>query len=313
MSDARSPRIGYALAAAAATMWALNGSIARYLLDDGMAPLRLAQLRAAISFVVLAVVLALWRPRLLRVRRDEVGPLVVLGIGGLAMVHATYFLAIDRLQIGVALALQYLGPLLILLWLRAAHGRRLPPGLWAAMGLALIGSAFVVEAYDPGALDGLGVLAGLGAAVTYAFYLVEGERAGHGHEPVTTLAWAFGAATVFWAVVLPWWSFPWEHLDSGREWLLGLGVGIVGTLAPFVCMITALRLIPATRASIVATLEPVLAAIIAFAVHGEVLGVAQIAGGMAVVAAVAWVQVQGAPGIEERVPERLSTRAQEEV
>src|SRR5215208_3674369 len=66
MSNARSARIGYALAAAAATMWALNGSIARYLLDDGMAPLRLAQLRAAISFAVLAVVLALWRPRLLR-------------------------------------------------------------------------------------------------------------------------------------------------------------------------------------------------------------------------------------------------------
>jgi drug/metabolite transporter (DMT)-like permease len=181
------------------------------------------------------------------------------------------------------------------------------------MGLALVGSALVVQVYDPGALDGLGILAGLGAAITYAFYLVEGERAGHGHEPVTTLVWAFGAATVFWAVVLPWWSFPWEHLDSVREWLLGLGVGVVGTLVPFVCIITALRLIPATRAAIVATLEPVLAAIIAFALHGEVLGVAQIAGGMAVVAAVAWVQVQGAPGLEERVPERSSRPARQEV
>ena len=65
---------------------------------------------------------------------------------------------------------------------------------------------------------------------------------------------------------------------------------VVGTLLPFICMVAALRHLPAPRAGVVATLEPVLAAIFAWVIHGEALAAVQIAGGMAVVAAVAWVQ-----------------------
>src|SRR5919198_3306062 len=128
---ARPPRLGYLLAASAATLWALNGSLARFLLDDGLPALRLAQLRSLIAFVILVAVLAAKRRDLLRIRREDVPRLAFFGVAGLALVHATYFLAISRLDIGVALVIQYLGPLLLLLWLRLAHRRRLPRTLWA--------------------------------------------------------------------------------------------------------------------------------------------------------------------------------------
>src|SRR5712691_563833 len=95
----RSPRLGYALAASAAAMWALNGSLARFLLDDGLPALRLAQLRSLVSFLLLAGALALTRRDLLRVDREDLPRLAFMGIAGLAGVHATYFLAIHRLQI----------------------------------------------------------------------------------------------------------------------------------------------------------------------------------------------------------------------
>jgi drug/metabolite transporter (DMT)-like permease len=120
---ARSTRLGYLLAAAAA-MWALNGSLVRYLLDDGVSALRLAQLRTGLSWLFLFVALLVLRPSLLRVRREDIPRLAFLGVVGLAGVSATYFLAIDRLEIGVALSIQYLGPMLILLWLRVFHHRR---------------------------------------------------------------------------------------------------------------------------------------------------------------------------------------------
>ena len=116
---------GYTLAAAAATMFALNASLARYLIDDGVGALDLSQFRAVGSFVLLAATLAVLRPRLLRVRRTDLPLLALLGVAGLALVQVTYFLAIARLPIGVALTIQYLGPLLVLLWLRVAHGRHL--------------------------------------------------------------------------------------------------------------------------------------------------------------------------------------------
>jgi drug/metabolite transporter (DMT)-like permease len=286
----RHPARGYALAATAAAMWALNGSMARYLLDDGVGPFELSEMRSLGSWLILLVVLGASRPQLLRVERDELPALALLGVAGLAAVHASYFAAIERLDIGPAVTIQYLAPLLLLVWLRVAHGRRIAAGLWGAVLLSAAGCFLVVRAYDAGDLDGIGVAAAFGAAVSFAIYMVGSERAGHRHEPVTTLFWAFGFASLFWAFAAPWWEFPFGELGSARNALLAAGVVVVGTLLPFICMVAALRHLPAPRAGVVATLEPVLAAVFAWIIHDEALAAVQIAGGMAVVAAVAWVQ-----------------------
>src|SRR3954463_16787892 len=153
----RSPTRGYVLVAVGAAMFALGGNLARYLLDDGVSAARLSQLRSAGSVVLLAAVLAWPRPALMRVERAELPRLAFLGICGLALVHVTYYGAIARLEIGVALVIQYMAPLLLLLWLRFVHGRRLAPSLWGAVALSIAGCTLVVRAYDPGSLDGLGV------------------------------------------------------------------------------------------------------------------------------------------------------------
>ena len=271
-------------------MWALNGSMARYLLDDGVSPFELSELRSLGSWLILLVALAVSRPRLLRVGKDELPALLFLGIAGLAAVHASYFAAIERLDIGPAVTIQYLAPLLLLVWLRVAHRRRIAAGLWGAVFLSAAGCFLVVRAYDADALDGLGVAAAFGAAISFAVYMVGSERAGHRHEPVTTLFWAFGFASLFWAFAAPWWEFPYGELDSARNAVLAAGVVVIGTLLPFICMVAALRHLPAPRAGVVATLEPVLAAVFAWLIHDEALAGVQIAGGIAVVVAVAWVQ-----------------------
>src|SRR3954466_10763875 len=207
----RKPARGYVLVGAAAAMFALGGNLGRYLLDDGVSALRLSQLRSAGSLVLLAVGLAVTRPQLMRVRRTDLAQLAFLGICGLALVHATYYAAIDRLEIGVALVIQYTAPLLLLLWLRFRYGRRLAPSLWGAVALSIAGCALVVRAYDPGSLDGAGVLYAAGAAVTFAIYMVASERAGRRYQSVTTLLWAFAFASLFWAVIQPWWTFPFAN------------------------------------------------------------------------------------------------------
>ena len=300
MSAHRSPARGYALAAAGATMWALNGNLARYLLDDGVSAFRLAQLRSLGSWILLLAFLAAARPELLRVDRKELPALAFLGVVGLAGVHATYFLAIEHLDVGVAVTIQYLAPLLLLVWLRVAHRRRLAPSLWGAVALSVVGSFFVVRAYHASTLDAAGVAAAFAAMVTFAIYMAGSERAGQTHEPVTTLFWAFGFASLFWAVATPWWTFPTGDFDSAGHVLLAAGVVVVGTLLPFMCMVAALRHIPAPRAAVVATLEPVLAAVFAWFLHDQHLAAVQIAGGVVVIAAVVWVQSRR-PDLEEEV------------
>jgi drug/metabolite transporter (DMT)-like permease len=290
------------MAALAATLWALNGSIARYLLDDGMPAVRLSQLRSLVSFLILLVAIGLARPALLRVRRDDVPRLAFIGVFGLAAVHATYFLAIKRLDIGVALTVEYLAPILMLGWLALVHGRRLRPGLWGAAALSVAGCALVVRAWDADALNGLGLLAAFGSTFAFAIALTGSERFGHRYEPATTMLWTFGFASLFWAVVQPLWSFPAHYVDDLRGVALGLGVAIIGTLLPFVIMTASLRHIPASRAGVVATLEPVIAAAIAWPVHHQILGADQIAGGLVVVAAVVWVQLHGSADETEWSP-----------
>ena len=171
------------------------------------------------------------------------------------------------------------------------HGRRPKPSLWAAVALSLAGCALVVDApsgfHD---LDAIGVLAALAGAVTLAIYLVASERAGQRYDAFTTLVWGFGFATLFWLLVAPVWTFPFELLGSARNLGLAFGVAVIGTLVPFLLVVTALRHLPAPRVAVVAMLEPVLASVIAWGVHDQALAATQIAGGVVVLVAVAWVQ-----------------------
>lgn len=301
--DRRRPRLGYLLAAVAAAMFAVNGSIAKLLLEDGVSAAHLSQLRVTVAFVMLGGALALVdRPRL-RIARADVPRMAWLGLAGVAIVQLSYFLAIERMPISVALVIQFTGPAMVLLWLRVAHGRRLKPSLYGAVALSVAGSALVVEVFDAGSIDGLGVAYALVAAVTFAIYLVGFERAGHSYDAFTTLTWGLGFATLFWALVSPPWTFPLGELDSAGNVALALGVVVIGTLAPFLLNVSALRHLPAARVGVVATLEPVLATLVAWAIHDEALAGIQIAGGLLVVVAVAWVQshppspeVEGVPG-----------------
>ncbi|HEX8744802.1 MAG TPA: EamA family transporter [Thermoleophilaceae bacterium] len=284
-------RLGYALAATAAALWAINASLASTLMDRGLGWAPLSQLRISGAFVLLAAGLALVRPRLLRVERASIPALAALGIVALAPVQATYFLAIDRLEIGAALTIQYLAPMLVLLWLRLWLGRLIASGLWLAVALSVSGCFFVVEAYRVGSLDALGLVVAFGSAITFATYMVLSERAGEHHSPFTTITYGFGFATLAWAVARPWWLFPFDELGSTRDALLAAGVVTIGTLVPFLAMVAALALIPAPRAGVVATLEPVLAAVFAWFLVDEALAVLQVFGMALVVAAVVWVQL----------------------
>jgi drug/metabolite transporter (DMT)-like permease len=312
MHDARRrPRLGYLLAAVAAAMFAVNGSIAKLLIEDGVSPADLSQLRVTVAFVMLGGALLLVDRRRLRIARADVPRMAWLGFAGVAIVQLSYFLAIERMPISVALVIQFTGPAMVLLWLRLAHGRRLKPSLYGAVALSVAGSALVVEVFDAGSIDGLGVVYALVAAVTFAIYLVGFERAGQSYDAFTTLTWGLGFATLFWVLVSPPWTFPLGDFDSLDHVALALGVVVIGTLAPFLLNLSALRHLPAARVGVIATLEPVLATLVAWAIHDEALAGIQIVGGVLVVAAVAWVQSHPPSPEVEAVPGWLKPAAGE--
>jgi drug/metabolite transporter (DMT)-like permease len=289
---------------AAGACWALAAVLASYAFDRGVPPVRLAEARVAVALVALAPFLAWRRPDLLR---PPPGTWPVLATFGacVAAVNLSYYLAIDRLPVGVAVALQYTGPAILLaatallLRDRAAGG---PAGgdpgrlAWTAAGLTLAGAVLVSRALEGlGALELPGLAAGLASAVLFAAYLLAAERAGRrGVEPATTLLWGFLVAVAIWAVAVPWWSWPLAALGDPGVAAAVLGVGLVGPLLPFALAVGAVRVISAATAGIAATAEPVFAAAFAWLLLGQRLNPAQLAGAGLVVAGVVLAQLAAA-------------------
>jgi drug/metabolite transporter (DMT)-like permease len=298
------PAIGYALVAAAIAFWSVNAAVAKVVVDSGgLSPLRLSQVRATGAGLVLMIAVAILRPRTLRLARSEVGFFAIFGIAGLACVHFLYFTAITHLDIGIALVIQYIAPVLVALWARFYVHEPVRRRLWFALALALIGLALVVDIGSGGELDGIGVASALAAACAYALYILMAERALHrGRDVFSLLAWGFTFAAAFWAVVQPWWSFPWDILRENGDllgrlagtsvpvWLLVAYIVLFGTVIPFVLMIGALRYIPATRATVVAMAEPIAAGLVAYAWLEEEIGALQILGAMLVLTGIVLAQ-----------------------
>ncbi len=299
----RHARLGYAMAASAAILWGINGAVSKTILSTGLSAERLAQVRSLGAAVGLLIVVALTAPRRLRITSRELPYLVVFGVAGLAFVQWFYFLAIHRLAIGIALLIEYLAPLLVALWARFVYHEHVRRRLWVALGLALTGLALIVNLFGGGAsLSTAGIAFAICGAFAYALYVLLAEHAVEGRDAVSLLGYGFAFASVFWAVIAPWWSFPSGALTQSTSlggnladihvpvWVLATWMVVLGTMVPFFLLVSALRHITATRAGIVAMLEPVVGALVGWAWLAEGLDNVQLVGAAIVLAAIALAQ-----------------------
>ena len=294
---ARAP-LGYAMVALAATLFAVNGTVSKVILGSGVDAEQLTEVRCAGAMLGLLLIVAVARPAALILRRSELPLVVALGVVGLALVQWSYFYAIHRVAIGIALVVQFVGPILVALWARFVYGEDVRARIWFALALAVAGLLLVVEIWKADRPDTLGLAAAALAAVTYAAYILLAERGVRRRDPISLSAWGFLFATLFWSVLAPWWRFPAGRVDdrvsllgnlAARHlpvWSMIVWMIVLGTIVPFALVVAALQRISATRAGITAMLEPVLAIAIAWAWLGESLDVVQVSGAAVTLAGV---------------------------
>jgi drug/metabolite transporter (DMT)-like permease len=293
----RRPLVGYAMVLTAATLFAVNGTVAKVALSSGLTSLRLTEARSAGACIGLTLIALVRSPRSLRVSRRELPRLALFGAVGVACVQLTYFLAIHRLAIAIALLIQYLGPVLVAIYARPFLHEHVRARIWIALGLSLSGLTLMVEIWNGVQLDGLGVFYAFLGALAYAAYLLLAQREVASRDTISLMAWGFFFSTLVWTVVQPWWSFPARAVGRTVSlqgnladvhlpvWALVLWVIVLGSIAPFTLIVASLRHITATRAGVVAMLEPVVATVVAWAWLQESLTAAQLAGAGVVLAA----------------------------
>ena len=296
----RHPATGYVLYVIAAALFALNGTVAKSILLTGIDPARLSQLRVTAAFLILLAVVALTRRDRLRIRRDEVWVLLAYGVLGVAMTQWLYFVAIELLPVGIALLIEFTAPIMVALWFHFGLRHPTPRIVWLGLVIAMVGLALVAQVWQGFTLNAIGVAAAFGAAAALALFFLLGDaqvRRPDPRDPVSLTMWGFGAAALFWALVQPWWSFPWDALSGvgyplGTDgaavpiWALSTFMVILGTVVPFWLILVSLQHIRASQASVIGMTEPLLASLIAWIALVEVLTPLQLVGAVVVLVGV---------------------------
>lgn len=241
----RRPLLGYAMVVAAASLWGVNGTFLKVAIQSGLSPYRLAEIRSAGGAILFFAAAALARGSSLRLGRHEIPWLLAFGILGLALVQLLFYLGIERLDIGVALVLQYLSPVWVALWARFVVEEPARRRLWYGLALAVAGLTLVVELWSGLSLSGHGVATSLLGSFAYAAYILLADRSlAYGRDVLSLLAWGFAFATLFWTFTQPWSSFPAGLLSDGVSLLGRLGE----VTAPFFLLVAWIVVLALRRA-----------------------------------------------------------------
>jgi drug/metabolite transporter (DMT)-like permease len=299
----RNPSLGLGLVVLGASLFIVNAGVSRVALRAGVDPVTLTTVRVTGTVLILLVFAALFRRGALRPPRGRLTwMLVAHGLIGVAALQWTYFVAIDRLPVGMALLLEYQAPILVAVWARVVQKEHVRGRMWLGLGLAVVGLAAATGIWRGLAFDAVGIVAGLGAAVCFATYFLIGEHGVGLLDPLRVILWSFLFAAVALNVVSPLTTFDTALLDESASllgrldhlqapiWALLVWVIVLGTLVPFGVELAALRHLRATTVTMVAMLEPVGVLVLGWVWFYESLGAVAVAGAVAVVAGIVLAQ-----------------------
>lgn len=280
---------GYLLIIASATLWGGSLILAKYLFAEyGLTPLIISQTRVTFSWALLFVVLFMRSRGRLRVPVRHLWHFLLLGIVGVAGTNYLLYFAGAGMDAAVADLIQFTAPVLVTFWMWARGFESLDRPKLVALGLSIAGCALALGAFGHLArpMPGIRVLGAFLSTLSYAFLIVWGKHLTRKYHVWTYLHYALLSATIFWALIVP--AGEWTPiLRHPSLWPILFGFSIMSVALPYACFFSGLRRVPASRAGIVSTWEPVAITIGAWAFLGESLTSWQVVGvGLVVVAIV---------------------------
>jgi drug/metabolite transporter (DMT)-like permease len=257
-------------------IFSFNGVISTVVLDH-ISPFRLAQVRAiGAFFILLAITLFIDRDSL-KAPKKLIPKLAAYGIVGFAAVQAGYFLGIQRgVPLSLVLIIEFTAPIWIALWIKYVRKTFVPTSMWGAIALSLLGLILLAQVWNGLSFDLIGLLGALFSAFALTAYFLIGKSFGTSRSALSLTVWGLGMASLTWITSMPIWQFPFEVFSIDMDlkgvfagstlpgWVLLLWIVTVGTIVPYLFVISGLRLLSASTSSVIGMLEPVFAGIFAW-------------------------------------------------
>ena len=274
----------------AAMGFALGGVAAKVFREADMDAFRLTQIRSTGAGLILLAFAIIKGKDQLRAKKEEIKDLVLFGIIGVAAVTSFYFFAIKYLFVSVALIIEFTASIWIALYLRFVRKKYISPVMWLGIACAFFGLILVSQIWSGSTLHPLGVAVAFADAFALSYYFITAERLTQTRTSLSLMTWGIGVAAIFWAIILPWWSFPFEYLTDSYSlsgnlsaynvpgWALMLWIIIIGTVIPYLLTVTGIRELSAGTSSVIGMIEPIFAGVIAWIILSEALNGIQLIG-----------------------------------
>lgn len=281
----KTPRGAAASILAAAALWGIIGVWNRRLMAGGLSPYSIVVVRNCGGLVLLLAVMALRDRSVFHVERQHLKYFFGTGVVSVVLFTVCYFSCQEICSLAVASILLYTAPAIVVVLSAILWRERVTKKKLLALGLTLVGCALVCGVFSGSlTVTGGGILLGLGAGFFYALYSIFGRYALAHYGPMTVTVWTFvfaGAASL--VLVRP---AELAALAQPSMALTAVGLVVCSTVLPYILYTRGLARVEAGKASILASLEPVVASVAGVVLFGEPMSPLTAAGIVCVLAGV---------------------------
>ncbi len=270
---------GEALIIIAGIFWGSMGLFVRRLTELGFSSSQTVCLRLTGTALIFVLSLLLFSPRSLAVKPGDLPFFALMGLGSIVFFTVCYFSAINMMSMATAAILLYTSPVWVMLMALVFFKEKISRLKLCAMLLAFFGCALISGTGGGVTLPGL--LVGLGAGIGYALYSILGTVALRKYEPLTVTTWTFIFASAgSWFICRPaeLISLVVSEPEAFGLIFFCLAMSLVTAVIPFSCYTLGLKSTPASKAAVLATVEPLSAALMGLAVFGERLTIGALSG-----------------------------------
>jgi drug/metabolite transporter (DMT)-like permease len=272
---------------AAASLWGIIGIFVSYFYELGFSPIQVVTIRALSSSVFLVFYVCLRNRQLFRIKVSDSKYFIGTGIFSIVLFNWCLFSTIEETSISIASILLYTAPAFVTIFSRLIFKEALTTRKVIALITTFVGCSLVIGIlpHTDDSISIYGLILGLGSGLFYALYSIIGKFALKKYHSLTVTVYTF----LFAAIAVTPFSGLWNViplLTDIEVWFYIIGIGFLSTMLPFLFYTKGLNTIESSQASIIATIEPVVASLMGFMFFYEKLNLWQYTGIIFVIAAV---------------------------
>ena len=270
----------------AGALWGCISLFVRALNAAGLDPFEISGVRLILGAVGMAIVLLIKDRSLFRIRPRDIWMFIGTGVISVTLFNICYFACISLSEASVAVVLLYTSPIWVMLMSAIFFRERITAPKLVALAMTFVGCALVAGIAGGVALTPSALCVGLVSGIFYATYSIFGRVALERYNTMTITFWTFFMGAICALFISNPAHIAATFVADPKAAAWGLGIGVVCTIIPYLLYTKGLQGLETGRAAILATVEPLVGAVLGIFLYGESTGMLKIVGMLLILGAV---------------------------